>query len=168
MKELSRLKRTTDICKASAFQTSSIEENIVGNQENSVNNMSVSSVSTILFLISRPITVFQTLKNLFQFGTINDNLPLAQDNEESLSIIDGMYQDDCCQLSEEKNESNILKYIIANSENQVQNHISHKPKGNKSKNDSTIAMLGYDKETFDATLQVNIELFVLAISKLSA
>ena len=120
------------------------------------------------FSISQPITVFQTLKNLFQFGTINDNLPLAQDNEESLSIIDGMYQDDCCQLSEEKNESNILKDIIANSENQVQNHISHKPKGNKSKNDSTIAMLGYDKETFDATLQVNIELFVSATSKLSA
>ena len=108
------------------------------------------------FSISQPITVFQTLKNLFQFGTINDNLPLAQDNEESLSIIDGMYQDDCCQLSEEKNESNILKYIIANSENQVQNHIAHNPKENKSKNDSTIAMLGCDKETFDATLQVNI------------
>ena len=93
---------------------------------------------------------------------------MAQDNEESLSIIDGMYQDDCCQLSEEKNESNILKYIIANSENQVQNHIAHNPKENKSKNDSTIAMLGCDKETFDATLQVNIELFVSAISKLSA
>ena len=119
-------------------------------------------------MISRPITVFQTLKNLFQFGTTNDNLPLAQDNEESLSIIDLMHQDDCCQLSEEKNKSNILIDIIANSENQVQNHITLNPKENKSKNDSTIAMLGYDKETFDATLQVNIELFVSAISKLSA
>ena len=118
-------------------------------------------------MISRPITVFQTLKNLFQFGTINDNLPLAQDNEESLSIIDGMYQDDCCQLSEEKNESNILKYIITNSENQVQNHIAHNPKENKSKNDSTIAKLGCDKETFDATLQVNIEFLVSAISELN-
>ena len=93
---------------------------------------------------------------------------MAQDNEQSLSIIDGMYPDDCCQLSEEQNESNILKDIIANSENQVQNHIAHNPKENKSKNDSTIAMLGCDKETFDATLQVNIELFVSAISKLSA
>ena len=66
MKELSRLKRTTDICKASAFQTSSIEENIVGNQENSVNNMSVSSVSTILlFQSANRLQYFKPSKTYF-------------------------------------------------------------------------------------------------------
>ena len=86
----------------------------------------------------------------------NDHLPSAQDNEKSLSITDGMYQDDCCQLPEEKNESYISKDIIPNSEKQVQNHIVHNPKENISKNNSTIAILGWDKEPFDATLQVNI------------